>query len=151
MTEVRFAAGLGAYRLTLLVVGVALMLSIVAICPTLAAGSQQIAAAAPEPRVVGTMPKLGSTIPAGPFTLSVTFDRAMHDESYSFVRVSPDSYPRCDQKPQLSADRRTYSLRCMAEAGKHYEVWFNSGSYMAFRAEDGTPSKPYRLLFEARK
>lgn len=75
----------------------------------------------------------------------------MHDQSYSFVQISAESYPHCESRPQFSADRRTYSLRCTAEAGRRYEVWFNREPYMAFRGEDGTPSRPYRLLFGVRK
>lgn len=143
------STGVTQNRFVLIIVGVALMLSIVAIATALSLGSQSPKSL--EPSVVSTTPKAGSVIAPGPFTLSVTFDRPMHEESYSFVQVSADSFPRCDHKAQLSADHRTYSMNCFAEGGKHYEVWFNREPYLAFRAEDGTLAKPFRLLFEVRK
>lgn len=99
------------------------------------------------PQVVRTLPAGGATIAPGPFTLSVTFDRAMAADSYSFVRVAAETYPDCDQAPQLSRDRRTVSLSCHARPGARYELWFNRPPYMNFRSERGVSAAPYRLTF----
>ena len=103
------------------------------------------------PRVVSTHPAGGARIGPGPFTLSVTFDRPMRGDGYSFVRKSRDSYPQCDGRPALSHDRRTFSLRCSAVAGRNYEIWFNSEPNMNFRSAEGVPAEPAQLLFKVRR
>ncbi len=109
-------------------------------------------AASPQaaPQVVSTFPARGQAVPAGPVTLSVTYDRAMRPGSYSFVQVDPRAYPNCAPAPMLSADRRTYSLACRVEAGRAYELWFNRGRFMNFVGESGVPAVPYRLRFRTR-
>ncbi|MDK8185147.1 hypothetical protein HP438_03925 [Sphingomonas zeae] len=103
------------------------------------------------PHVVSTVPATGAVVPAGPIIMKVTFDRPMRQGSYSFVRVSPDTYPDCgDNPPVQSADGRTFALTCSVRSGKSYEVWFNSSNYRNFTGEDGVPAAPYRLGFRAK-
>jgi DNA-binding CsgD family transcriptional regulator len=99
--------------------------------------------------VVATSPAQGSVIKPGRFLLSVTYDRPLAAQSYSFVQVSPQSYPHCEGSAVLSRDRRTYTLRCTASPGRSYEVWFNRPPYMNFRSADGVPAEPFRLRFKA--
>lgn len=101
------------------------------------------------PMIVATDPAQGSVIAPGPFQLSVTFDQPM-GEGYSFVQVSPDSFPQCEHRASRSPDQRTFTMRCFAEAGKSYEVWFNRPPYMNFRASSGAAAHPTRLLFSVR-
>lgn len=105
---------------------------------------------AAAPRVVATYPARDSTIPSGSLTLSVTFDQAMRDGSYSFVQMSEETYPTCEPRPQVSADRRTFTLRCTTLPGRKYEIWFNRAPYMNFRSVAGTPAQPFQLLFRTR-
>lgn len=86
-------------------------------------------------------------ITPGPLLLSVTFDRPMRAGNFSFVQVSPETFPDCDRKPAQSADRRTFSMRCTARAGVRYEVWFNRPPYSAFQADSGVQAEAYQLLF----
>lgn len=102
------------------------------------------------PKVVATKPYSGDAIAPGQFDLAVTFDRPMLDGNYSFVQVAPETYPRCEARPQLSVDRRSFTLRCTAEAGRTYEVWFNRSPYLNFKSLSGTPAQPYQLKFRAR-
>lgn len=102
------------------------------------------------PRVLATTPAEGATVPPGPFALSVTFDRPMARRSWSFVQDAPETYPDCARTPVPSADRRTFTLRCVARPGGRYEVWFNRGKFANFRSADGVPATPYRLRFSAR-
>lgn len=46
------------------------------------------------PRVVATTPEPGAAIAPGPFVLSVTFDQAMQDQSFSFVQDLPRTFPK---------------------------------------------------------
>ncbi len=114
----------------------------------LAMTEKKIAEAAP--RVVATQPDFGAEIEPGPFLLSVTFDRPMQAGSFSFVQKSAETWPVCRSLPEQSGDGRTFTLRCTAEAGGDYEVWFNSPPYMNFGSVDGVSAEPFQLLFRAR-
>ena len=108
-------------------------------------------AAAERPRVVATSPAAGSTIPAGPFALSVTFDRPMRGDSYSFVTTDLAPYPDCKARPRQSGDRRTFTLRCTAKAGQRYAIGFNHGRFRNFASLDGgVPALPATLAFRVR-
>ncbi|TPG22622.1 LuxR family transcriptional regulator [Sphingomonas koreensis] len=102
------------------------------------------------PRVVSTYPLQGGVIPAGVFTVRVTFDRPMQRGDMSFVRTSVETYPDCDAMPAQSRDGRSFSLICKAQAGRVYEMWFNRPPFMHFQSVDGVASVPYRLRFTAR-
>ena len=102
------------------------------------------------PRVVSTSPADGAAIRPGPFTLSVTFDRAMRPGSYSFTVRDQGRYPDCAREPTQSSDGRTFTLACTAKAGARYAVGFNSNRFTNFRAaEGGTPARPAAITFTA--
>lgn len=102
-------------------------------------------------KVVRTSPASGAEIALGPFTLSVTFDRAVMPRSVSYVRTDEGAFPECTSSPQLSADGRTYTLECVAREPGTYVVYFNRPPYMAFRdAANGAPAEPVRLAFTVR-
>lgn len=116
-----------------------------------------VLAAAPErssgatPKVVSTSPAPGAAVEPGPLMLKVTFDRPMLPGSYSFVQTSAETYPQCGANvPQMSQDRRTFSLRCTIVAGRSYEIWFNRPPFMNFKSAEGVPAEPFQLLFRAR-
>ncbi|HEY8573956.1 LuxR C-terminal-related transcriptional regulator [Phenylobacterium sp.] len=111
--------------------------------------SQTSAPPAP-PRVVATRPAPGAQVAPGPLTLSVTFDRPMRPESYSFIMRDRRSFPACGAKPVLSADRRTFTLSCMVEPGRSYEVGFNNDLHRNFVGDDGRPATPAVLRFTTR-
>lgn len=116
---------------------------------TIAMLAAALAASANSPKVVGTEPTDGAEIVSAPFTLSVSFDRAMAPDSYSFVRNTDEgAFPDCALPPRLSPDRRTYSLECAAPPPGKYVIYFNRPPYMAFRdAASGAPAQPHRLEF----
>ena len=103
------------------------------------------------PTVVHTVPANGAVIVPGPFTLSVTFDQPMADGSFSYVQKSSETFPQCGFPAQLSPDRRTFIVRCTAEPGRQYEIWFNSPPYMNFKGASGTPAQPHQLLFRTKQ
>ena len=101
--------------------------------------------------VVSTYPVNGSQIRPGPYKLIVRFDRPMAPDSFSFVQVDRATYPECSGKPVQSADGKSYTLNCVARAGKRHEVWFNRKPYMNFRSKvDALPATPYRLRFSVK-
>lgn len=103
------------------------------------------------PHVVSTYPADGARVPAGEITLSVTFDRPMRPDSYSFVRRSADTFPECLGKSQVSDDHKTFRVTCTVQAGRNYEVGFNDMHYRNFVSEtDGAAATPAVLHFTAR-
>lgn len=102
---------------------------------------------ASPPRVVRSSPGLDAVTNPGPFPLSVTFDRAMQPDSYSFATGPEARYPQCDGRVRAGADGRTFTMNCRAEAGRRYVVWANHGRFMNFRTVDGTPARPTRIAF----
>lgn len=103
--------------------------------------------ASQAPRVVQTSPAAGALVAHGAVALSVTFDQPMMGDSFSYVQKSAQSFPRCGFPPQLSADKRTFTVSCTLEPGRHYEIWFNSPPYMNFKSASGVPAEPHQLLF----
>jgi DNA-binding CsgD family transcriptional regulator len=145
-------AGAGARRPSRqLTIGLA-MIFIAAAALALSSNRHEVGAPAPTapPRVVATRPARGAIIAPGPFLLTVTFDQPMTDQSYSYTRTSPETYPDCAYPPILSHDARTFTLRCTAAPGRQYEIWFNRQPYMNFRGLNGVSSEPYQLLFRTR-
>lgn len=132
--------------------GVALMILVAAavVALSLAKGGAASNLADTPPRVVASNPASGAIIRPGPFLLTVTFDRPMLDGDYAFVQISPETFPRCEPRPQLSSNARTFTLRCTAQAGRNYEVWFNRPPYMAFKSLSGTPAQPHQLRFRVK-
>jgi DNA-binding CsgD family transcriptional regulator/methionine-rich copper-binding protein CopC len=101
--------------------------------------------------VVSTYPVNGSQIKPGPYKLTVRFDRPMAPDSFSFVQVDRATYPECSGKPEQSTDGKSYTLNCIARAGKRHEVWFNRKPYMNFRSKaDAQSATPYRLRFSVK-
>ena len=86
----------------------------------------------------------------GPLTLSVTFDQPMANGSFSYVQKAKETFPDCGFPAQLSADKRTFTVRCTTEPGRSYEIWFNSPPYMNFKSASGVPAEPHQLLFSTR-
>jgi DNA-binding CsgD family transcriptional regulator/methionine-rich copper-binding protein CopC len=101
------------------------------------------------PHVVATSPAAGARVKAGKLALTVTFDRPM-GPGYSFIMRDRASFPTCDPAPTRSADRKSFTLACVVEAGRAYEVGFNSPRHANFVSEDGLPAAPARLRFSAR-
>ena len=102
------------------------------------------------PTAVRTNPPANAVIAPGQFTLSVTFDQPMAEGSFSFVRKSSESFPSCAFPAVLSSDKRTFTVRCTTEAGRSYEIWFNSPPYMNFKGVNGMPAQPHQLLFRTK-
>lgn len=140
-------SGLGAPRQLFTLIGAVVMIFLIG---TAVAFWTQRPRIDPRPHVVNTYPTEDGIIRAGPFVLRVTFDRRMESGDFAFVRVSVDSYPNCSGTPTQSSDGRTFSMNCVAKAGKNYEIWFNRPPYMSFQSVEGAISIPYRLRFSAR-
>ena len=141
----RFDKGTIAMIITALTAATALILA-------LQGGNSGNRAPAGAAKVVRTTPANGATLAPGPFTVSVTFDRPMAPQSYSFVRSDEGLYPDCVGQPRLSTDRRTYSLECTASRPGTYVMHFNRPPYIGFvDAATKTPAREARLEFTVRR
>jgi hypothetical protein len=101
-----------------------------------------------NPQVMRTAPAGGATIPPGPITLRVTYDRPMRPNSTSFVRSGNVAFPTCNGTPRSMPDKMTFEWDCTVEPGKNYAVTFNYGPDMKFvSADTGVPAITYRIAF----
>lgn len=105
---------------------------------------------AAPPRVLRIVPSSGATVPAGPLEVTVTFDRPMRGDGWSFTTSDRGRYPRCAAVPRLSPDRRTFTLACTVEAGGRYAIGINGGRYRNFVGENGMPATAAETMFRAR-
>jgi DNA-binding CsgD family transcriptional regulator len=128
--------------------GLAVVLFSIAVMALLFGNAGQSAEdAMTSPRVVSTNPADGSTISPGTFNLTVRFDRPMLEGNFSFVQISPDTFPDCRSNAQLSTDGKSYTMRCTATAERDYEIWFNRPPYMNFKSQAGIAARPHRIRF----
>lgn len=103
-----------------------------------------------SPRVVRIVPASGAVVPAGPLTVTVTFDRPMRGDGWSFTTSDRGAYPRCDGAPRRSPDRRTFTLGCTVEKGGRYAIGINGGRFRNFVGENGVPAVAAETVFGAR-
>ena len=103
------------------------------------------------PVVVKTEPQAGASgVPAGTVEILVTFSKAMQDKDWSWVTVSPDSFPKLAGDPHFTADLMTCVLPVKLEAGKTYAMWINAADHQNFRDADGRKAVPYLLVFSTK-
>jgi hypothetical protein len=74
----------------------------------------------------------------------------MRRDSYSFTTSDAGTFPDCETKPEVSADARTFTLRCTVAAGTIYAVGVNDGQFRNFVGVDGTPARSRVIRFSAR-
>jgi len=104
------------------------------------------------PVVVKTVPQAGAPdVDPGHKSISVTFSKDMEDNSWSWVQLSDETFPKSDGKPKYEKDKRTCVLPVKLEAGKSYAIWINSEKFENFKDTDGRSAVPYLLVFETKK
>lgn len=110
------------------------------------------AGVAPAPHVIATSPADGAVISPGAMVLSVTFDQRMRPGSASFTTPGGSgAFPDCDGLPVLSADQRTYTMRCTVQPGRTYVVGFNTPPFANFVGADGAlAAEPATVRFKTR-
>lgn len=104
------------------------------------------------PVVVKTFPESGGTnVDPSISEIRVTFSKEMMERSWSWVQMTPHSFPKLIGSPRYLEDKRTCVVNVELEPGKTYVIWLNSDKFRNFRDKDGRPSLPYLLVFETRK
>ncbi len=104
------------------------------------------------PVVVRTVPQSGDTAvdAAAVKTVSITFSKKMTAGSYSLVQMSPESFPKIEGQPKLSADGLTCEVGVKLEPGKTYVIWVNSQKFAGFKDASGKSAIPYLLVFKTK-
>ena len=103
------------------------------------------------PVVVKTEPQAGvGDVPAGTSEIHVTFSKKMQDKSWSWVIVTPDSFPKLAGDPHFSSDLLTCVLPVSLEPGKTYAIWINAGTAQNFQDTEGRKAVPYLLVFSTK-
>jgi len=103
------------------------------------------------PVVIRTEPPAGaSDVPPSTKEIRVTFSKKMRDKDWSWVIVTPDSFPKLAGDPHFSADVTTCILPVALEAGKTYAMWINGGGSQNFQDADGHNAVPYLLVFSTK-
>jgi hypothetical protein len=104
------------------------------------------------PSVVKTVPQCGAiNVDPNLNEISVVFSKDMLDRAWSFVRISPESFPKLVGKPHFAQDKRTCVVKVALEPDKTYALWLNSESYRNFKDSDQRPAVPYLLVFRTAK
>ena len=73
--------------------------------------------------------------------IRVTFSKPMADRSWSWVRISKDSFPESAGEVHYLDDGKTCVMPVKLVPGKKYIVWFNSANYHNFKDREGRPAR----------
>ncbi len=101
-----------------------------------------------EPIVMRSTPKaLSDNVAPTVSKITVTFDQAMHNGSWSWVGGG-DTFPKDGVgKVSYDATLKTCTLPVKLEPGKVYWVGINSPSFQNFQNRAGSPARRYVILF----
>jgi hypothetical protein len=107
---------------------------------------------ADRPIVVETFPATGATdVDPAVNEIRVTFNKAMANQSWSWVQVSNETFPETAGGIHYLDDMKTCVMPVKLEPGKKYVVWFNTAKYQNFKDIEGRPAEPYLLTFSTRE
>jgi len=99
------------------------------------------------PKVVAMTPANGGNgVDAATTTITITFDRAMRDKSWSVVGTPADT-PKITGSPSYDAARKVLTIPVQLEPGRSYRFSLNSEQKRGFQSEDGTPLVPVEVEF----
>jgi beta-lactamase regulating signal transducer with metallopeptidase domain len=103
-----------------------------------------------NPVVVKTVPENGAQdVDPGLTEIRVTFNKDMHDGTWSWTQRSDDTFPEVTGKPHY-VDKRTCVLPVKLEAGKTYHISINSERFRNFKDVGRRPAIPYPLDFKTK-
>jgi len=119
---------------------------------SVAAMAQEISIEKLPPSVVKTVPQCGeANVDPNLNEISVTFSKDMLDQAWSFVQMSPESFPKLIGSPKYLDDKRTCVVKIALEPEKIYALWLNSERFRNFKDSSNQPAVPYLLVFKTAK
>jgi hypothetical protein len=114
--------------------------------------AQEISLEGLPPSVVRTVPQCGDTnVDPDLKEFSVSFSKDMQDKSWSFVKISAESFPNLAGNPRYLDDKRTCVVGVTLEPDKTYAMWLNSDRFQNFKDLEKHPAVPYLLVFKTAK
>lgn len=100
------------------------------------------------PLVTETYPHVfNNDVPSSLDHISVTFNRKMHDGSWSWCDMHLASYPAVTGTPWYNEDRTVCTLPVKLQPGTAYAVHINLSPYKSFVSENGRAVPEYMLVF----
>jgi hypothetical protein len=125
------------------------------ICLMLAGGvasGETVSLKSLPPSIINTVPQCGDTKVDALSTnrIQVTFSKDMTDGSWSWVKISDDTFPQLLGKPKYLEDKRTCVIDTKLEPNKIYVIWVNSEKFQNFKDTDGNVAVPYLLFFQTK-
>lgn len=104
------------------------------------------------PVVIRTNPVANATdVSSSVSEIRVTFSKDMKEGTWSWIKMSEDSFPELVGLPHFSSDSRTCILGVKLKPGHTYAVWLNSSSHTGFKDTEGHSAVPYLLTFSTKK
>ena len=103
------------------------------------------------PVVIRTSPEAGSTAVApGLGEISVTFNKEMMDQSWSWCDVWENSNAEGLEAPKYDSEHRTCVIKVKLEPNKTYGYWLNTQKFRHFQDKQGHAAVPYLLIFQTK-
>lgn len=107
---------------------------------------------ADRPSVVETFPASGATdVDPATAEIRVTFNKAMADGNWSWVRFSDKTFPTSAGEIHYAEGAKTCVMPVKLEPGKKYILWLNTAKFQNFKDTEGRPAEPYLLTFTTRR
>lgn len=103
-------------------------------------------AAGDPPRLVGSYPAAGATVPGGVLVIRMTFDEKMSPDGWDVTAAPGATAPACVERPRLLADGKSFVLLCTAAPKGHYEIALNAKG-QGFRNEGDREAEAATLAF----
>ncbi|MGE4302280.1 MAG: Ig-like domain-containing protein [Victivallaceae bacterium] len=108
--------------------------------------------AAEAPKVVKLSPANGATgVDPNLTGISVTFDRQMMDNSWSFTQRAGTNKPEYTGTPSYDKACLTVTAPVKLRPDTTYTIWLNSANHKNFRSADGTRMIPVKWTFTTGK
>jgi RNA polymerase sigma-70 factor (ECF subfamily) len=115
-----------------------------------AARADEVTLDSVPPVVLKTTPTAGAANVDPELTeIKVTFSKDMQDGTWSWVKLSDDSFPPVTGTPKY-LDNRTAVLPVKLKAGTTYAVWVNTKDFGNFKDTGGRSAVPYLLVFKTK-
>ena len=103
------------------------------------------------PNVVETFPASGRIDVDPSITeITVTFDEAMKDGSWSWAYSDKNKFPEMTGQPYYKPGHKINVLPVKLESRKEYEIWINSEKFKNFKDQSGNSAIPFRLVFKTK-
>ena len=96
--------------------------------------------------VIKTDPEPGALVDPFLGTIRVTFSTQMRP-GWSYVTAAEGEFPEIIGKPELSPDKKTYTIRVSLEPNRTYALWLNSSKFRNFTGVSSKQAVPYFLSF----